>query len=94
MIKLYEHPLSAYAMKAKIGLLEKGIAFEAVVPAGMMDGRKDSAFTEASPRGEIPALVDGTSRCSTPPSSSNTWRTSGPIPPCCRARPPSAPVRA
>lgn len=59
MIKLYEHPLSAYAMKAKIGLLEKGIDFEAVVPAGMMDGRKETGFLDASPRGEIPALVDG-----------------------------------
>lgn len=59
MITLYEHPLSAYAMKAKIALLEKGLEFTPVVPAGMMDGNKENTFTDASPRGEIPALVDG-----------------------------------
>ena len=35
MLTLYEHPLSAYAMKAKIGLLEKGLEFQAIVPDGM-----------------------------------------------------------
>lgn len=59
MITLYEHPLSAYAMKAKIALWEKGIDFTPVVPAGMMDGNKEKDFVQASPRGEIPALVDG-----------------------------------
>lgn len=59
MITLYEHPLSAYAMKVKIALLEKGLEFTPVVPAGMTDGKKDNSFTQASPRGEIPTLVDG-----------------------------------
>lgn len=59
MLKLYEHPLSAYAMKVKMALLEKGLQFEAIVPAGMMDGTAAGEFVDASPRAEIPALVDG-----------------------------------
>ena len=58
MITLYEHPLSSYAMKVKIALAEKGIEFEAIVPPGMMDGTTAGAFVQASPRAEIPALVD------------------------------------
>ena len=38
MLTLYEHPLSAYAMKAKIALAEKGLEFVAIVPDGMMTG--------------------------------------------------------
>jgi glutathione S-transferase len=59
MLKLYEHPLSAYAMKVKMGLLEKGLEFEAIVPAGMTDGTAAGEFVDASPRAEIPALIDG-----------------------------------
>jgi glutathione S-transferase/RNA polymerase-associated protein len=59
MLKLYEHPLSAYAMKAKMALLEKGLEFEAVVPGGLMDGTAGGEFVDVSPRAEIPALIDG-----------------------------------
>ncbi len=59
MLTLYEHPLSSYAMKAKIALLEKGLEFEAVVPTGLMNGQVERDFVAASPRGEIPALIDG-----------------------------------
>ena len=59
MLTLYEHPLSSYAMKAKIGLAEKGLEFEAIVPDGMMNGKTGGAFVEASPRAEIPTLIDG-----------------------------------
>jgi glutathione S-transferase len=59
MLTLYEHPLSSYAMKAKIGLLEKGLEFEAIVPDGMMTGTQGGAFVEANPRAEIPTLIDG-----------------------------------
>lgn len=59
MLTLYEHPLSAYAMKVKIGLLEKGLEFEALVPEGMANGTTGGVFVEASPRAEIPALIDG-----------------------------------
>ena len=59
MLTLYEHPLSSYAMKAKIALVEKGLEFQAVVPDGMMSGTTGGAFLEASPRAEIPTLIDG-----------------------------------
>jgi glutathione S-transferase/RNA polymerase-associated protein len=59
MLTLYEHPLSAYAMKVKMALLEKGLEFKAIVPDGLANGTAAGAFVEASPRAEIPALVDG-----------------------------------
>ncbi len=58
MLTLYEHPLSSYAMKAKIALVEKGLEFHAIVPEGMMSGTTGGAFLEASPRAEIPTLID------------------------------------
>jgi glutathione S-transferase len=57
MIKLFEHPLSPYAQKVKLALLEKDIAFETHIPDLL--GGVDPAFFAASPRGEVPALVDG-----------------------------------
>jgi glutathione S-transferase/RNA polymerase-associated protein len=59
MITLYDHPLSPYAQKVKIALREKGLAFEAVLPGGLGAGGAQGAFVEASPRAEVPALVDG-----------------------------------
>ncbi len=56
MITLYEHPLSPYAQKVKLSLIEKGIPFETVMPDIMSGG--DPAFRAASPRLEVPALVD------------------------------------
>ena len=60
MIVLFEHPLSPYAQKCKIALREKGIPFEARLPIGIGSGiTADPAFAHASPRGEVPALIDG-----------------------------------
>lgn len=60
---LYEHPLSPYAQKCKIALREKGVPFEARLPAGVGAGAGfEEAFLAASPRGEVPALVDGDAR--------------------------------
>jgi len=59
MLTLYEHPLSAYAMKAKMALLEKGLEFQAILPEGLANGTATGAFVAASPRAEIPALIDG-----------------------------------
>ncbi|MEO8038298.1 MAG: glutathione S-transferase N-terminal domain-containing protein, partial [Betaproteobacteria bacterium] len=39
MLKLYEHPLSAYAMKVKMALYAKGLDFEASVPEGLSLGK-------------------------------------------------------
>jgi len=59
MLTLYEHPLSAYAMKAKMALLEKGLEFQAILPDGLANGTATGAFVAASPRAEMPALIDG-----------------------------------
>lgn len=56
---LYEHPLSPYAQKCKIALYEKGVAFDLRTPTAIGTGQLDNAFLAASPRGEVPALVDG-----------------------------------
>ena len=60
MLTLYEHPLSPYAQKCKIVLLEKGVAFEAKLPAGFGSGAPgDAEFARGNPRHEVPLLVDG-----------------------------------
>jgi glutathione S-transferase len=58
-ITVYEHPLSPYAQKVKIALDEKGIAYEAKMPAAIGTGHVDQAFLSANPRGEVPVLIDG-----------------------------------
>ena len=58
MIKLYEHPLSPYAQKVKIMLLEKGLPFEAQTP-NMAAPQSLADFTNGNPRAEVPLLVDG-----------------------------------
>ena len=59
MITLYDHPLSPYAQKVKISLREKGLAYEAPMPGGLGAGGAAGDFVLASPRAEVPALVDG-----------------------------------
>ena len=57
---LFEHPLSPYAQKCKIALREKKVPFEARLPMGIGTGASpDQEFLKASPRMEVPALVDG-----------------------------------
>jgi glutathione S-transferase/RNA polymerase-associated protein len=57
MVLLYEHPLSPYAQKVKIALVEKGVTFDCKLPDLM--GGQDPEFAAANPRREVPALVDG-----------------------------------
>jgi glutathione S-transferase len=59
MLRLYDHPFSPYAQKVKIALREKGQAFEAPMPQGIGAGGAAGEFTQANPRGEVPALIDG-----------------------------------
>jgi glutathione S-transferase len=59
MPTVYDHPFSPYAQKVKIALREKGIAFDAKLPDGLGAGGAQGDFASASPRGEVPALVDG-----------------------------------
>jgi glutathione S-transferase/RNA polymerase-associated protein len=57
MVLLYDHPLSPYAQKVKIALVEKGVAFDCKIPDLM--GGTDADFATANPRLEVPALIDG-----------------------------------
>lgn len=59
MLTLYEHPLSPYAQKCKIALLEKGVPFQLKMSTAIGTGQVDADFSKASPRGEVPALIDG-----------------------------------
>lgn len=56
---LYDHPFSPYAQKCKIALHEKGVAFDAGLPAAIGSGHAEGDFLKANPRAEVPALVDG-----------------------------------
>ena len=56
---VYDHPLSPYGQKVKIALAEKGVEFETRMPEAIGSGATAGEFAEASPRGEVPALVDG-----------------------------------
>ena len=58
-VVVYEHPLSPYAQKVKIALIEKGVDFDARLPAGIGSGETEAEFAAASPRGEVPAFVEG-----------------------------------
>jgi len=62
MMLLYEHPLSSYAQKVKIALREKGLAFKAETPPALGSGKAAGEFATASPRNEVPALIDGEAR--------------------------------
>ena len=59
---LYEHPLSSYAQKVKIALREKGLAFDVETPTALGSGKAAGPFAAASPRNEVPALIDGDAR--------------------------------
>ena len=56
---VYEHPLSPYAQKVKIALDEKGIEYQARMPAAIGSGQPDREFLKSNPRGEVPSLIDG-----------------------------------
>ena len=58
-VTVYDHPLSPYGQKVKIALIEKGVAFQAPLPGGIGSGETPAEFARVSPRGEVPALVDG-----------------------------------
>ncbi len=58
-LTLYEHPLSPYAQKVKIALREKDIPFKLELPTALGTGEVSGDFASASPRGEVPVLIDG-----------------------------------
>jgi len=63
---LYEHPLSSYAQKVKIALREKGVPFSAELPETFGTGCTQGPFAAANPRHEVPVLIDGDLRLSSP----------------------------
>lgn len=58
MLTLYDIPLSPFAQKVKIALLEKGLEFD-VRPVSFAD--PPSELSELNPRAEVPILVDDSS---------------------------------
>jgi len=58
-VTVYDHPLSPYGQKVKIALLEKAVDFVAPLPDAIGSGTTDGEFAAASPRGEVPAFIDG-----------------------------------
>jgi len=55
-VKLYDHPLSPYAMKVRAILYEKGIDFE---KEEIQSEAQRATLLRLNPRAEVPALVDG-----------------------------------
>jgi glutathione S-transferase/RNA polymerase-associated protein len=53
MLTLYDIPLSPYAQKVKMAMLEKGLAFDTVIPEPL----DSPEFRAISPRLEVPVLV-------------------------------------
>ncbi len=62
MLLLLEHPVSSYAQKVKIALREKGVSFRAEMPEDFGLGAGEGTLGRASPRAEVPVLVDGETR--------------------------------
>ena len=62
MLLLLDHPVSSYAQKVKIALREKGVPFRAELPADFGTGLADGPLGQATPRTEVPVLVDGDTR--------------------------------
>ena len=61
-LKLFTGPLSLFARKAEIALLEKGLSFERVmVPFSQTKGYnpKHPEVLAANPKGQVPVLIDG-----------------------------------
>ena len=59
MPTLYTHPLSTYAQRVHIALLEKGVSWETeVVDMGKKQHRSPE-YLAINPYGRVPALVDG-----------------------------------
>ena len=56
---LHDHPVSSYAQKVRLALREKNIPFDFETPQGFGSGQRPKGLSEANPRLEVPALLDG-----------------------------------
>lgn len=59
MMKLYTHPLSTYARRVHVALLEKGIEVEEVVVNMPKAEHRSDTYKAMNPYGRVPVLVDG-----------------------------------
>jgi glutathione S-transferase len=59
VLLLLDHPVSSYAQKVKIALREKGVSFRAELPEDFGLGPGSGPLGRASPRAEVPVLIDG-----------------------------------
>ena len=59
MLKLYMHPLSTFARRVQMALIEKNIAAEAVVVDMAARKHREPDYLALNPYGRVPTLVDG-----------------------------------
>lgn len=59
MRKLYSHPLSVHAHKARMLLSFLGLEYEEIVVDVVAGAQNDPTFRAINPRGKVPVLVDG-----------------------------------
>ena len=59
MIKLYCFPRSGNSREVKIALHEKNLPFEPVNTHAPDFNKEDAEFKKASPKGKVPAIIDG-----------------------------------
>ncbi len=59
MLQLHFHPNSTFARRARIALLEKGIAHELIEVDLAAGQQRSEAFRRLNPLGKVPVLVDG-----------------------------------
>ena len=59
MLLLLDHPVSSYAQKVKIALREKGVSFQTELPEDFGTGGTEGPLGRASPRAEVPVLIEG-----------------------------------
>jgi glutathione S-transferase len=59
MLKLYMHPLSTYARRVRIALLEKNLECEQIVVDMAARKHREPDYLALNPYGRVPTLVDG-----------------------------------
>jgi glutathione S-transferase len=59
MLKLYAHPLSTFARRVRIALLEKKIPAEIVIVDMAARKHKEPEYLALNPYGRVPTLMDG-----------------------------------
>lgn len=59
MIKLYCFPRSGNSRETKIALIEKGLSFEQINVHENKEVKESPEFKKASPKGTVPAIIDG-----------------------------------